>query len=101
MKNSTRSASDSDWENLLSRARSDAPPPIDLTAVLRAVREAPYSSRSDWFGEFLGLFSSLRAVSACVAGIGLFAVFATWQVWSVLPSLPWAQLIDTTTGGVP
>ena len=88
-----------DWDQLLSCARADQPPPVDLPALLRAVRQEPYPPRADWAAEFLGLFSGMRTLAACAAGVGTLAVVTTWQAWSLLDSLPWAQLLDSATGG--
>ena len=99
MKVPARSTSASDWDRLVAAARGATAPPVELAALLRAVLQEPYPPRPEWIAEFIGLFAGTRALTACVAGIGAFALLAGWQAWSFLDSLPWAQLLDTATGG--
>lgn len=99
MINSTPSDPNSDWENLLARARADQAPAVDLAAVLRAVRKEPYPPRPDWAADFIGLFASARTLTACAAGIGALALLTSWQAWMFLQDLPWAQLLNSSTGG--
>lgn len=90
---------DSDWEKLLQRARTDVGPPADAAALLRAVRSAPGEFRGGWLAEFSALFSSGRVVSGCLAAAAAFAVVASWQVWDAWQDVPWAQMLDSATGG--
>jgi len=99
MKVPARSTSASDWDRLVAAARDDTAPPVALATLLRAVRLEPYPPRPEWVAEFLGLFAGTRALATCVAGIGGFALLVGWQAWTFLDSLPWAQLLDTATGG--
>jgi len=96
-----RPDSDSRWEKLLRQAQADAGPPADLTALLRAVRQAPPAAQAGWATEFTALFSSARIVSGCLAGATACALFTTWQVWDSWQALPWAQLLITAAGGEP
>jgi hypothetical protein len=93
------SDSDPHWESLLLQARTDIAPPVDMPALLRAVRTAPLAQREDWASEFSALFSSGRFIPACLTGAAAFALIATWQVWDSWQALPWVQLLDVTTGG--
>jgi len=93
------SNSDSRWDDLVRQARADVGPPVDLAALLRAVRQAPLEERRGWFTDFSALFSSARVISGCLAGAGAFALVATWQVWDSWQVLPWIQLLDVATGG--
>lgn len=87
------------WENLLQKARADLAPPVDLPALLRAVRQAPVARRESWGEEFSALFSSGRIIPACFAGAAALALIATWQAWDAWQALPWVQLLDGSLGG--
>ncbi len=89
------------WETLLRQARSDAGPAADLPALLRVVRSAELPDRIGWFADFADLFARGRTVSACLATGGAFALFTSWQIWEAWQTLPWAELLAATTGGVP
>lgn len=96
------SSGDERWNDLVRRAREDAPPASDTAALLRTLRAAEIEPpRSGWFGEFATLFAGGRAVAACLASAAAFALFAGWQAWTLWQALPWAQLIAVTTGGAP
>ena len=93
------SNSDPQWENLLNRAKADVAPPVDLTALLRVVRQAPAASRENWADEFCALFGTSRFIPGCLAAAAGFGLVASWQAWESLQDVPWVQLIDTTIGG--
>ncbi len=87
------------WNALVSRARADAPPPLDLSATLRAVRAAAPDS-TGWLADFTALFATRSAVRTCLLATAAFAVVATWQMWNFWETLPWIQLIAPTSGGL-
>lgn len=87
------------WNDLIQRARTDAPPPIDLSATLRAVRAAA-SQPPSWLEDFAALFATRSALRICLLGAAAFATLATWQVWNFSEALPWVQLISPTVGGL-
>ena len=93
------SNSDPQWENLLNRAKADLAPPVDLAALLHAVRQAPAASRANWAEEFRALFATSRFIPGCFAAAAAFALVASWQAWESLQDVPWVQLIDSTIGG--
>lgn len=97
----THSPSEDRWQDLVQRARSDAPPPVDTSALLRAVRAAADEPQAGWLAEFALLFGRRGAMAGCLAGAAAFALVATWQAWDLWQALPWAQMVATTTGGVP
>ncbi len=90
---------DPQWEALLKQARADTGPAADLPALLRVVRHAPFAPHESWGAEFAALFSSGRVIPTCLAGACAFALVATWQAWDTWQEMPWAQLLDTATGG--
>lgn len=96
-------SSDSNWENLVRRARADVGPPADLTALRRVVREAAVTAAAPmtggWLAEFFALSISTRVLSACVTIAALCGAAATWEAWTVWQTLPWAQFLGGTTGG--
>lgn len=87
------------WNALVSRARGDAPPPLDLSATLRAVRAAAPDS-TGWLADFTALFATRSAVRICLLGTATFAVIATWEAWNFWQTLPWIQLIAPANGGL-
>lgn len=87
------------WNDLVQRARADAPPPVDLAATLRAVRTAT-SQPSGWLADFAALFATRAALRTCLLGTAAFAAMATWQVWTFWDALPWVQLMSPTVGGL-
>ena len=92
---------DSRWENLLRQARADVAPPVDGSALLRAVRLAELASPANegWSAEISDLFPSARMIPTCFAAAAGFAAVATWHAWDSWQALPWMQLIDASTGG--
>jgi len=90
---------DPQWENLLKQARADVGPTVDTQALLRAVRLEPLAPRESWIAEFSALFSSGRVIPTCLAGACAFALIASWEAWNAWQEMPWAQLLDTATGG--
>lgn len=94
-----RSNSDSRWEQLIRRAQADVAPLADVPALLRALDQAQQSPVESWREEFAGLFSTGRAIPACLAGAVAAAVLTTWQVWTLWQALPWAQLLTIAVGG--
>jgi hypothetical protein len=93
--------SDPRWENLLRQARADVAPPVDVSALLRVVRQAelaPLASQG-WAAEISALFPSTRMIPGCLAAAAAFAAVATWHAWDSWQALPWMQLIDASTGG--
>ena len=93
--------SDSRWENLLRQARTDIPPPVDVSALLRVVRQADAAlpAHEGWTAEISNLFPSARMIPTCLAAAAAFAAVATWHAWDSWQALPWMQLIDVSTGG--
>ncbi len=93
--------SDSHWEDLLRKARADVAPPVDVTALLRVVREEPIGPvvREDWAAEISALFPSSRMIPGCLAAAAALAAVASWHAWDSWQALPWMQLIDASTGG--
>jgi hypothetical protein len=88
------------WKKLLAQARADAPPPVDVAALRRVVREAAVAPRAGWADEFFALFSARPVFSACLAGAGALALVATWQMWDLWQALPWAAWAMETGGGL-
>lgn len=87
------------WNELIGRARADAPPPADLTALLRELHVAtPGPAFANWRGEFERVFASIPAMAGCAtAALALLSV-AGWQAWTFWREvMPWAQLL---AGGV-
>lgn len=83
------------WDDLVQRARRDAPAPVDLAALLRTVRAAVAASPATpaFLDEFAALFATRRALFACAAAALACATLATWQTWSAWQELgPWADL---------
>lgn len=91
--------SDDAWRKLLERARADATPPVNVPALLRAVREARPTPRVGWAAELATMFAAHRVVPACLAAASAMALLTAWQVWEWWHALPWAQLITDATGG--
>jgi len=87
------------WEKLLQQAQADLAPPVDLSALLRVVQQAPVTVRQSWTEDFTSVFSSGRIIPACFAGAAAFALIATWQAWDAWQTLPWVQLLDGSLGG--
>ena len=94
------------WHDLVQRARHDSPPPVNLPALLHAVREAhsaqpaPATSRSTWTEDFAALFVLRRALAFCLTGAAAGLAFTVWQAWEVSQALAWADLLSGL-GGVP
>ncbi|ACB75588.1 hypothetical protein [Opitutus terrae] len=89
------------WAARVARARNDVAPPVDVEALLRAVRTATVAPRPGWLVELASLFAGSRAVPACLAATLLLGGVASWEAWSLWQALPWAEMIVETTGGVP
>ncbi len=92
--------SDPRWEALVRQAREDAGPPVDLPALLRAVRQAPLTVAPSWSAEFAALCGSPRRIGLCLGSAAAFTVVATWQAWETSSLLPWAEFYFAT-GGMP
>ena len=90
---------DSRWDGLVRQARSDAAPPVDVAALLRAVRQAGPAPDTGWLADLAALFSARRAWATCLAGSAACALVVAWEIWDSARALPWAQLIDSATGG--
>jgi hypothetical protein len=92
---------DSRWDQLVRQSRTDAPPPVDVTALLRVVGQAEIapSVQEEWTSEISALFPSARMIPTCLAAAAAFAAVATWHAWDTWQALPWIQLIDPGTGG--
>ncbi len=89
------------WNDKVRLARAEPIPPVNLTALLRALRDvAPVTV--NWRLEFERLFASRMAMSACAAASVMLLGVAGWQAWTFWQDvLPWAQLIavETALGG--
>lgn len=81
------------------RARADTPPAVDISALLRAVRQHSAPAAPDWLAVFAELFGSRRrlpALAAAVAGLSLVAAWEAAEFWHLLP---WFQVLAFTPGG--
>ncbi len=86
------------FEALARRARSDAPAPIDQTALLRALRQAP-PARAGWWEEFAALFSRPAVLAGCTAAMVVMLGGAGWMAWDTWQNvLPWVELINGGNG---
>ena len=83
---------------LVRLARRDTPAPVDSSALLRALREAPVA-RIAWWEEFAAVFSAPAMLTACL-GVAFFmlatAGWLAWDTWQHV--LPWAELINGSAG---
>ncbi len=100
--NTPRSNPDSDWENLVRQARKDSAPSVNVTALLRTVRQAQADSPRGWIADFLTLFSPARVVPVCVIAASAVVLVTTWQAMDCWEALTWTQLFSTAQiGGTP
>lgn len=88
------------WDDLVRRARADAPPPLDTVALLRAVHQAAPEPQPDWFAAFAEFFGSRRALATCATLAAGFALVATWEAFDVWQTLSWAECLALGAGGV-
>ena len=87
------------FEALVRRARSDAPAPVDPTALLRAIRQEPPARIPSWWEEFAAVFSTPAVLTGCTAGMIVMLAGAGWLAWDTWQHvLPWAELINGTGG---
>lgn len=84
------------WDRLVARARTDAPPPLEVAAALRAARteaSAAAPARS-WLDEFAALFATPRRLAGgggLATGALVAALWFGLSTWSQLE--PWADLV--------
>jgi hypothetical protein len=89
----------SPWDDLVHRARGDATPPIDVPALLRAVRQTPLPVESDWTTEFAATFASRRAWSIGLAAACVLVCVGGWQANELSQALLWADWLAMSVGG--
>ena len=94
------SGPDSRWQEMLRQARADATPPVNVPALLRAVRATAPVPRGGWTTEFSALFAPTRAVVACLACAAICAAITSWEILDLAQSLAWAQWFGLTGGGL-
>lgn len=87
------------WDDLVRRARDDATPPIDVPALLHAVRQVPLPVESDWMTEFADTFASRRVWSTGLAAACVLICVGGWQAVELSQSLPWAEWLAMSAGG--
>jgi hypothetical protein len=94
MKTNPSSDPERAWHDLVQRARADAPPAVDLAALLRRlpnVTPAAAAARPAWGVEF-NLFLGQRAWAAgALAACGMLASAWMWAD-AVKHDLPWIEL---------
>jgi hypothetical protein len=93
--------SDSEWEELVRRARADAGPAANVSAVLAAVRSTEPESRAGWLMDFAGFFNARLVFPTCVSAACALAIVATWQASDFSKTLPWAEWVVSDAGGAP
>ncbi len=88
------------WDELIGRARTDQPPPLDLDPLLRAVSRAASDQPSapSWAGDFASLFGAPRILGICLCSAVGLMLFTTWQMADALPALSWAEVLAVDTG---
>jgi len=89
------------WDDLVRRARADAPPGVDISALLRAVRQHPAPAGPDWLAAFAELFGSRRRLPALVAATAGLGLITAWQAAELWRALPWALVLASGPGGAP
>jgi hypothetical protein len=89
-----------DWEQRVAQARGDVAPPVNIPALLRAVREAEPVAPTTWLDELNALLASRVVAGVCAGGAACLAVVSTWQIWSLWQLLPWVALAGGA-GGAP
>lgn len=95
MKPTSSSDKDRKWHDLVQRARADAPPAIDLDALLASLPPPKAARAADWGVEF-NLFLGQRAWAAgALAACGVFASVWLWND-AVENDLPWIELVNST-----
>ncbi len=99
--NDPHSNSDQRWEKLLRDAQNDAAPSVNVPALLRAVRQEPLPVSTGWSVEFCALFTIGRVVPTCLAGAVACTLLTVWQLTDLWQTLPWAQMLVTSSGGTP
>lgn len=87
------------WDDLVRSARGDSTPPIDVPALLRAVRQTPLPVESDWTTEFAATFASRRAWSVGLATACVLLCIGGWQAAELSQALPWAEWLAMSAGG--
>jgi hypothetical protein len=93
--------SESEWEELVRRARNDAAPPVDLPALLAAVRQAKPENGRGWLVDFSEFFNPRLVLPACLSAACVLVVVTTWQASDFSQTIPWADWIATDSGGAP
>lgn len=88
------------WDELIARARTDQPPPLNLDPVLRAVATAAsiQPPAPSWAGDFAALFGAPRILGICLCSAVGLMLFTTWQMADALPALSWAEVLTTDSG---
>lgn len=88
------------WAKRVEQARADHVPPVNVDALLAAVRSAPIRQRT-WAFEFSLVAGSRRLIAACLLGAVTFTGLTSWELWDLWQTVPWAQMVGDATGGVP
>lgn len=80
---------------LVDRARTDRPAPLDTAALLRALRPASAPAMAPaWWEDFAALFSTRLSLGACSAGAAASLLVVGWLAWDVWQNvLPWAEMV--------
>jgi hypothetical protein len=94
-------SSESEWEELVRRARADAGPAVNVPALLAAVRSTEAEPRAGWLMDFAGFFNARRVLPTCLTAACALAIVATWQVSDFSKTLPWAEWVVSDAGGAP
>lgn len=96
--NPSSDSPDTRWARLAARARSDTPPPLDVSGALRAARRAAAHGATSrpWLDEFTDLFATPRRLLGCGGFAALALAVAVWfgsTFWK--PLEPWADLVGS------
>lgn len=97
-------SNDARWAQLAARARADQPPPLDVSAALRAARTAAATPATaaprSVLDDFAALFATPRRLAGCGGFAAVTLALATWYglgVWTQLE--PWADLLWSAMEG--
>jgi hypothetical protein len=87
------------WNALLEKAKHDRNPAADLPALLRAAWQQAKAEPRGWGVDLATIFLPGRFMPAFLVSTGACAFFIVWQVLDLLEMLPWAQLLELSSGG--
>lgn len=97
-------SSDAKWAQLAARARADQPPPLDVSAALRAARTeaaaVTTAAPRSWVDDFATLFATPRRLAGCGSFAAVAVIAATWVGFGLWTQLePWADLLWSAVEG--